>query len=166
MNSKYINILSENYNLYDIEKNIIYKYLKENKIDYKNNIIINSYLNNFNEIEDIKEIKIKNIKELGLLMEFIIEKIEKKDTGSIYTPSLIVEKMVKLNKIKNKKILEPSVGSGVFVFSLLDSLNINNEKEFNNVISNIYMNDINKNITNKLLTHPLKPRNNRSNFCI
>jgi len=150
LNSKYIDILLENHNLHDIEKNIIYKYLKENKINYKNNIIINNYLNDFNEIKDIKEIKIKNIKELGLLMEFVIEKKEKKDTGSIYTPSLIVEKMIKLNTIKNKKILEPSVGSGVFIFSLLDSLNINNEEEFNEVISNIYMNDINKNITNLL----------------
>ena len=78
MNSKYIDILLENHNLHDIEKNIIYKYLKENKINYKNNIIINNYLNDLNEIKDIKEIKIKNIKELGLLMEFIIEKIEKK----------------------------------------------------------------------------------------
>jgi adenine-specific DNA-methyltransferase len=75
-----------------------------------------------------------------------------KNKGVVFTPKKIADKIVKLtNPNVYQKICEPSVGKGVFVFSLLDHFfkeyNIKQIAEF--IENNLYCYDINQDFINE-----------------
>lgn len=80
-------------------------------------MIIERYLNDEIDIEEaIYQLNKNNLSN------------DKKSEGVVYTPKHIADFMVRnLNYIPDKTILEPSVGHGIFVFSLLDYI----EEKFN-----------------------------------
>lgn len=132
----------------DITKNFLYEYLN-------NNINLNSYNKLVNDLIDNKVFAINFVKHFPSLFKYkyVYEKNEdilgllyislsnlgnRKSKGAYYTPTKIVQKIInniEYNDLKNKKILDPSCGSGNFLLQLPDNL----------CIENIYGNDIDDN---------------------
>lgn len=145
MNIK-IEKLLENRSLLNIEKNMIYYYLKSHNIDYSKQIIITKFLSNFEPSEDLSILfsNYENILELSKEFEFLISAYDKKENGAFYTPPYVVDKMIEINNINESSIiLEPSVGGGIFIFEILNFFKTSfNKKVKNTLKENIYMNDI------------------------
>lgn len=147
------NILKQT-SILDVEQNMIYYYLKNNNIDYRDQIIINDFLSNFIPNENLSVLfsKYKTILELSKEFELLISVYDKKENAAFYTPTYVVNKMIEINNInKNSIILEPSVGGGIFIFEILDFFkNKLNKKIKQTLKENIYMNDIDKGAIDRL----------------
>lgn len=108
---------------------------------------------NFKEIEKFKNGEI-DIFELALLLDKG-ENIKNKENGIIYTPLKIVEEIIKLTEPSlTDKILEPSVGHGVFIFYLINYMEKKyklNKIELKDWFENkVYATDINDNSIKEL----------------
>ncbi len=108
-----------------IENHLIYIFITENKLEYKDSQIINELLSEFNlhpEIySQLSALDISNLKQLENYLELLIPKADRKLNGAFFTPNYIADFIIKETcPGKDEKCLDPSCGSGVFLISLLD----------------------------------------------
>jgi tRNA1(Val) A37 N6-methylase TrmN6 len=109
----------------DIEKNLMYLFLRKNNIDYSNNSILAIYFKDFSENDVILRLldcfEINSIKELVAVFELLIPKGDKKLNGAFFTPDYIVEYIIsEINPKETDKTLDPSCGSGAFLLGLME----------------------------------------------
>ena len=133
-------IRTEEFNGYDILKNVYPYIFKEIEYDYDSEeaIVLINYFSSTNE-NDI----------VGYLYENTMSSENKKNYGSFYTRSNdIIDYMINNVKVdEDTHILEPSCGSGLFLIELIKKIK-NNSKELNKVVllkkifKNIEANDI------------------------
>lgn len=78
---------------------------------------------------------------LGLSLQKLIDRIERKNSGQFYTPKEVVNYIIEFLKIRpNSTILDPTCGCGVFLATAYKHLKKINQK----AINNIYGVDLNK----------------------
>ena len=133
-------IRTEEFNGYDILKNVYPYIFKEIEYDYDSEeaIVLINYFSSTNE-NDI----------VGYLYENTMSSENKKNYGSFYTRSNdIIDYMINNVKVdEDTHILEPSCGSGLFLIEIIKKIK-NNSKELNKVVllkkifKNIEANDI------------------------
>ena len=113
-----------------IERAFIYSYLKKKNIEYKKSTIICEFLGDIDS--DIAKIAdyidsnsdVKNIDDLIVIFEILVDLDEKKSKGVVYTPPVIRD-YISMKAIGNQSIpvlIDPSCGCGAFLISSVRSI--------------------------------------------
>ncbi|MFD2706773.1 class I SAM-dependent DNA methyltransferase [Salibacterium lacus] len=164
--------LKDSIGIINLEATLIYVYLKQNKIDYKNSDFYYWYLESISEenVFVIEEWLSNNKITLELdtlveLFELIVPEKEKKENGVVYTPSKIKDYILSQTIVgkRTPKVCDPACGCGSFLASAALFLHDKYKLSFKEIFSNyIYGVDISKhNIEKtKMLFSLLALRNN------
>jgi adenine-specific DNA-methyltransferase len=138
-----INKLINDNDIIELERHLIYFYIKKFELDYNNNSILTKYLIDFsiNDIllNQINSLEISNIKDLENYLELMIPLSDRKFNGAFFTPDFIIDYII--NEIKpkeNETNLDPSCGCGAFLVGLTDYY----KKTFNKSIKKILKENI------------------------
>lgn len=144
--NKYSNNVSE------IERMIVYAFIKKENIEYNYSDIIKDYVSQLNGMLRDKAIDFFSKDEEMLSFDFIVElfeqivpEIEKKERGIVYTPrkikEYIISQVVKSNKVPS--IIDPSCGCGGFLVTAAQYIHKQFNKSYCDIISqNIFGIDI------------------------
>ncbi len=148
MKSTSLNTLINSFSVDEIEKNLIYNFVKENSIDYSDSCYISTYLRDFipNEtlINEIKLLNHNKIEDIVVDMELLMPHEDKKTNGAFFTPQYIVDYIISnLAPQENSKIIDPSCGSGAFLLGIIKYYKKNYNKSIEKIIKeNLYGVDI------------------------
>jgi len=143
-----LNQLIQTQDLESLEKHLIYTFLKNNNLDYKQSPILTNYFNDFEQNPtlyfDTEALNVSNIKELENHLELIIPVSDRKLNGAFFTPDYVIDFII--NEVKPKesdKNLDPSCGCGAFLVGLTNYYRKTFKKKIRDVIKeNIYGSDI------------------------
>ena len=130
----------------EIEKYLIWMFLKTHSLDFSKNKLICEYLDDYNvgSHRNLAYIKINNIKELENYLELIIPKDDRKVNGAFFTPNYVVDFIInEVSPNKTDKCLDPSCGCGAFLIGLVEYFKNEYNKSIKKIIKeNIYGSDI------------------------
>lgn len=148
INKKVISQLLNEFDILDIERELVYSYLTANRIEYLESMIINNYLREYTHSsklsQEIRNLNIDSIKTLENYLELLIPENDRKLNGAFFTPSYIVNYII--NEIapkENDKTIDPSSGSGAFLIGLTEYYHSKFGKSVKSTIKeNIYGADI------------------------
>lgn len=148
MNKSIINELLNSHEINLIEKHLIYSFLQNNNLESNQSPIVSELLAHFKTEPEIYllvlTLDIKDLKLLENYLELLIPKNDRKVNGAFFTPTYVVDFIIKEVSPKNKdKCLDPSCGCGAFLIGLVEYY----QKTFNKSIKetikeNIYGSDI------------------------
>ena len=148
MNKSTINELLDSHEINIIEKHLIYSFLQNNNLELSKNPIVSELLADFKTEPEIfllvSSLDIKELKLLENYLELLIPTNDRKVNGAFFTPTYVVDFIIKEVSPKNKdKCLDPSCGCGAFLIGLVEYY----QKTFNKSIKetikeNIYGSDI------------------------
>lgn len=148
MNKSIINELLNFYEIHLIEQHLVYSFIQNNNLDYKKSPIISKLFGGFKTITKIdllvSTLHIQDLKLLENYLELLIPKNDRKVNGAFFTPTYIVDFIIKEISPKfEDKCLDPSCGCGAFLIGLVEFY----QKTFNKSVkeitqSNIYGSDI------------------------
>jgi len=138
--------LSEKHDISMLERQLVYAYLKYAGLDYSKNSLLKQYLASVNDIASSKiwDSDITSLEILGNYLELLIPPEDRKLNGTFFTPSYIVDFIVKeINPQKDDKNLDPSCGCGAFLIGLVRYYCRNYEKSVRQILrKNIFGADI------------------------
>lgn len=148
MNKSIINELLNSHEINLIEKHLIYFFLQNNNLELSKSPIVSELLTDFKaEPEIYLLVSTLNIKDLKLLenyLELLIPKNDRKVNGAFFTPTYVVDFIIRETSPKNKdKCLDPSCGCGAFLIGLVEYYQNTFKKSVKETIKeNIYGSDI------------------------
>jgi len=148
MKATSLNTLITSFSVDEIEKNLIYNFVKENCIDYSDSCYVSKYLCDFIPNETlIKKIKLLNhnkIEDIVVDMELLMPHEDKKMNGAFFTPQYIVDYIISnIAPQEDSKIIDPSCGSGAFLLGIIKYYQRNFNKSTEKIIKeNLYGIDI------------------------
>lgn len=128
----------------------VHSYIRKKLIDYRKSDIICSFLNNDSSYEPIADyvdanIEIKEIDDLIVMFEILVDTNEKKNKGVVYTPPVIRD-YISQEVIGDETIpvlIDPSCGCGAFLISSARSIKEKHEVTYNDLFTKyIYGADI------------------------
>lgn len=117
--------LIKNQDSQSLEKHLLYTYLFNKQIDYKESPILTNYFERF-EIDsrlfiEVSALEIDTIKDLESYLELIIPQNDRKLNGAFFTPDYIIEFIIKeIEPQIDQKNLDPSCGCGAFLIGLIE----------------------------------------------
>ncbi|WP_028888225.1 HsdM family class I SAM-dependent methyltransferase [Tenacibaculum ovolyticum] len=148
MNKSTINELLNSHEIALIEKHLIYSFLQNNDLERSKSPIISELFADFKTEPEIyflvSILKIKELKLLENYLELLIPTNDRKINGAFFTPTYVVDFIIKEVSPKNKdKCLDPSCGCGAFLIGLVEYY----QKTFNKSVKktikeNVYGSDI------------------------
>jgi len=148
MNKSIINELLNSHEINLIEQHLIYSFLQNNQLESNKSPIISELLADFKTEPEIyllvSTLDIRDLKLLENYLELLIPKNDRKVNGAFFTPTYVVDFIIKEVSPKNKdKCLDPSCGCGAFLIGLAEYY----QKTFNKSVKetikeNIYGSDI------------------------
>ena len=138
-----INRLIRKFEILDIEKHLIYLYLKFNNLDYFKSPLLRKFFEDFIPNKDMLQkcsaLDIKDLKTLEKYLELLIPRNDRKLNGAFFTPTYIVNFIIKeTSPTGNEKCLDPSCGSGAFLIGLVEYF----KAEYNKPVKNILQENI------------------------
>lgn len=148
MNKSTINELINSYEINLIEKHLIYSFLQNKDLDLTKSPIISELLTDFKTKSKIyllvSTLEIKDLKLLESYLELLIPKNDRKVNGAFFTPTYVVDFIIKeVSPKNNDKCLDPSCGCGAFLIGLVEYYQKNFKKSIKETIKeNIYGSDI------------------------
>lgn len=148
MNKSIINELLNSHEINLIEKHLIYSFLQNNDLQLSKSPIISELLADFITEPEIylivSTLEIKDLKLLENYLELLIPKNDRKVNGAFFTPTYVVEFIIKETSPKiNDKCLDPSCGCGAFLIGLVEYYQQTFKKSVKETIKeNIYGSDI------------------------
>lgn len=148
INKGLIDDLLKNYNIDVVEKHLVYLFVENNKLHIQDSPIIAELLNDFNlQTEVYFKLSSHNIEDLKILenyLELLIPKNDRKVNGAFFTPTYIVDFIIKEVSPQNEdKCLDPSCGCGAFLIGLVDYYKKTFNKSIKSTIKeNIFGSDI------------------------
>lgn len=148
MNKSIINDLLTSHEINLIEKHLIYAFIENNNLDTSKSPIISSILADFSVDPKIyllvSTLEIKDLKLLENYLELLIPKNDRKVNGAFFTPTYVVDFIIKEVAPKNNdKCLDPSCGCGAFLIGLVEYYQKTFKKSVKQIINeNIYGSDI------------------------
>lgn len=107
-----------------VEKHLVYSYLKFFNISTTKNPIIKEYIKDFqlnnNLLESISRADLGNLKDLEHHLELLIPLEDRKHNGAFFTPDYIVDYMIQeLSPLPRERCIDISCGCGAFLIGLL-----------------------------------------------
>lgn len=148
MNKSIINDLLTSHEINLIEKHLIYAFIENNNLETSKSPIISSILADFSVDPKIyllvSTLEIKDLKLLENYLELLIPKNDRKVNGAFFTPTYVVDFIIKEVAPKNNdKCLDPSCGCGAFLIGLVEYYQKTFKKSVKQIINeNIYGSDI------------------------
>ena len=148
METTLLNNLVKLFSIEDIEKHLVYSYIKSNSIEIGRDNFISQYLDGFSPlpklINEMTKIGITSIDEMSIAMELLIPTKDKKVNGAFFTPAYIADFILTTIRPKvNAKIIDPSCGSGAFLLAIARYYKSTFGKSISDCIrENIYGSDI------------------------
>ena len=143
-----LNELIKTQDLRSLEHHLIYSYLKNNKLDYKQSSILIDYFKDFEQDTklyfDTSSLDISTIKELENYLELIIPVEDRKLNGAFFTPDYIIDFIINEVQPQFEHLnLDPSCGCGAFLVGLTDYYKRKFSKSIRDIIKeNIFGSDI------------------------
>lgn len=131
-------------NVLDIERMVVYAFVKKEKIIYKNSKLLSLYLSELSGILREKAVKFFKDSKIGLSLDFLVELFEeiipekeKKEKGIVYTPRKIKEYIVSCvcNTKNAPTIIDPSCGCGAFLLTAAQYIHEKYRLKFCDIIS-------------------------------
>lgn len=124
MDTTKLNQLTKDFSIEEIEKHIVYGYLKDNNINFINSHYVHNYLEGFEPKENLSRgvasIGISSIEEMASAMELLIPTEDKKVNGAFFTPAYIADYIIKtISPAYDAKVIDPSCGSGAFLLAIV-----------------------------------------------
>lgn len=148
MNKSLINDLIASHEINLIEKHLIYAFIENNNLETSKSPIISNVLADFSVDPKIyllvSTLEIKDLKLLENYLELLIPKNDRKVNGAFFTPTYIVDFIIKeVAPENNDKCLDPSCGCGAFLIGLVEYYQKTFNKSVKKIINeNIYGSDI------------------------
>lgn len=148
VNKNILNDLLRTQDLDSLEQHLVYSYLTNKQLDFKQSPILIDYFKDFESNPklyfDTSSLSISTIKELENYLELIIPLNDRKFNGAFFTPDYIIDFIIKEIKPQpNDKNLDPSCGCGAFLVGLVDYYKTTFDKTIKDIIKqNIYGSDI------------------------
>ena len=148
MNKSTINELLNSHEINLIEKHLIYSFVQNNDLESNNSTIISELLADFKTESEIyllvSTLGIKDLKLLENYLELLIPTNDRKVNGAFFTPTYVVDFIIKEVSPKNKdKCLDLSCGCGAFLIGLVEYYQKTFKKSVKETIKeNIYGSDI------------------------
>lgn len=148
METSLLNKLVKSFSIKDIEKHLVFSYVKRNSIDIGRDNFISQYLDGFKPLprlmHEINKIGIISIDEMSVAMELLIPAADKKVNGAFFTPAYIADFIIATIKPEiNAKVIDPSCGSGAFLLAIARYYKNTFDKSISDCIrENIYGCDI------------------------
>ncbi|MEK0337585.1 MAG: N-6 DNA methylase, partial [Nitrosopumilus sp.] len=120
-----LNDLIQCYNIDVLEQHLVNSFLENQKLNYQKSTILSTYFKDFNRNPklylDVSSLDIVDLKELENYLELLIPKDDRKVNGAFFTPTYIVDFIIKnVKPDKYSKCLDPSCGCGAFLLGLTD----------------------------------------------
>lgn len=143
-----LNSLVKSFSIIDIEKHMVYSYIKNNSIKVERDCYISLYLKNFEPssilLEEINKMGIITIDDISVAMELLIPSKDKKVNGAFFTPAYIADFILDtIHPSYNAKVIDPSCGSGAFLLAIARYYKKTYGKSISDCIcENIYGSDI------------------------
>ena len=143
-----LNNLVKCFSIEDIEKHLVYSYIKSNSLKIGTDDFISQYLDGFSPlpklINEVTKIGITSIDEISIAMELLIPAKDKKVNGAFFTPAYIADFILTTIRPEiNAKIIDPSCGSGAFLIAIAKYYKNTFGKSISDCIcENIYGSDI------------------------
>ncbi|GAB0481662.1 hypothetical protein KML24007_04080 [Alistipes indistinctus] len=146
INKKTITDLSKSFSIENIEKQLIYNFVKKQKLDFKQSLILTEYLDSFieNEVLASHLSEVESIKDLENYMELLIPEEDRKLNGAFFTPNYIVDYIIKeIDPQETDRNIDPSSGCGAFLIGLTDFYHTKYSKSVKQTVrENIFGSDI------------------------
>ena len=148
MNKSTINELLDSHEINLIEKHLVHSFLQNNDLDSTKSPVISELLADFKTEPQIyllvSTLNIKDLKLLENYLELLIPENDRKINGAFFTPTYVVDFIIKEVAPKNKdKCLDPSCGCGAFLIGLAEYYqNTFNKSVKETIKENIYGSDI------------------------
>lgn len=123
MNKKELNFFLMKNTIDEVEKNLFYFYLKNNKINYNKSELLNEYFenSNFKIISELKSINFSNLREFESILELLIPLNDKSINGAFFTMPYIVDFIInEISPTENSQNLDPACGSSAFLIGLTE----------------------------------------------
>lgn len=136
------------FDIEDIEKHIVYRFLISNSISFKESEYISSYMEGFSVnselLELVEALGHNTIEEVAVDMELLIPESDKKLNGAFFTPSYIADYIInEIQPQENARIIDPSCGSGAFLLAIVRYMRSKYQKTIQRCIKeNVYGADI------------------------
>ena len=113
METSLLNNLIKSFSIKDIEKHLVFSYVKRNSIDIGRDNFISQYLDGFKPLprlmHEINKIGIISIDEMSVAMELLIPAADKKVNGAFFTPAYIADFIIATIKPEiNAKVIDPT----------------------------------------------------------
>lgn len=144
-------VLNDIVNCFDldkIEQHLVYSFIENKKLDYLKSPILSTYFKDFDRNPklyiDTSSLNISDLKELENYVELLIPKDDRKVNGAFFTPTYIVNFIIKMVKPeKESKCLDLSCGCGAFLLGLVEYYRSTFKKSIMDTVrENIYGADI------------------------
>ena len=148
INKKIINELLNTQNIGVIEQHLIYSFVENKNLKYKDSHILSKLLKGFVPESvlylQLSSLEITDLKILENYLELLIPKTDKKVNGAFFTPTYIVDFIInKVSPTETDKCLDPSCGCGAFLVGLVEFYKNKYNKSVKKTLNeNIYGSDI------------------------
>ncbi len=125
INKGLINDIIKTQNIEVVEKHLVYTFIQNNKLNFEKSQIIQKLLLDFKLQMDIylkiSSLEIFDLKQLENYLELLIPKNDRKVNGAFFTPTYVVDFIIKeVSPKNNDKCLDPSCGCGAFLIGLVE----------------------------------------------
>ena len=119
-----LNDIIKRHNVDDIEKGLVFNYLKNNNIALDEHPFIKAYLQGFvptNDLfHDVVSMKHTSLHELAVDMELLIPDEDRQTNGAFFTPKHIVDFIIEtINPKKEASLIDISCGCGAFILGVI-----------------------------------------------
>ena len=148
INKKNTTDILKSFSIENIEKHLIYSFIQKHNLDFQQSVILSDYLTSF--VEDkalaskIALSGVESIKDLENFMELLIPDNDRKLNGAFFTPSYIVDFIIKeIDPKETDKNIDPSSGCGAFLIGLVDFYHTKYSKSIKQTVKeNVFGSDI------------------------
>ncbi len=119
-----LNDIITRFDLDEIEQHLVYSFIENQKLNYLKSPILSTYFKDFDRNPKLyldTSSLVSDLKELENYLELLIPKDDRKVNGAFFTPTYIVDFIIKnVKPNKYSKCLDPSCGCGAFLLGLTE----------------------------------------------
>jgi len=147
-NKNIINKLISTNDISLIEKHLVYSFLSNQQLHYKDISIISNFLSDFSVQPQlyllVSSLEIETVKQLENYLELLIPKEDRELNGAFFTPNYVVDFIIKETAPKETdKCLDPGCGCGAFLIGLIEYYRTTYNKTIKDTIKeNVFGSDI------------------------
>ena len=124
INTARFNNIVAKYDISDIEKSLVLRYIENNSIKQSDFQFLTEYIGIFSPesslMDEIKSLGAYTLEDLAVAFELLIPESDRIINGAFFTPSYIVDYIIKIiSPTRNESIADVSCGCGAFLLGII-----------------------------------------------